>query len=144
LKLSQNFTLEELSLSDYGARNGIPNTPGPEEVRNLQALCANILQPMRDILDRPIVVTSGYRSPDVNAGIGGSKSSQHMKGQAADIHVPGMPVAELFHFIIEKEFPYDQVIEEFERWVHVSYVPNGRGDKYLARRENGQTKYFKV
>lgn len=144
MRLSQNFTLEELSLSDWAARHGVVNTPGPEEVENLRLLCAMILQPMRDILGRPIVVTSGYRSPETNAGIGSNPDSQHTKGQAADIHVPGMTIPELFHFIVEKEFPYDQLIEEFERWVHVSYVPNGRGDRLLMRWENGQTKSFKV
>jgi len=143
MNLTENFTLEEMILSEYAARNGIDNTPPPEHIENLKILCQKVLQPLRDILKRPVIVSSGYRCKALNTGIGGSKTSQHIRGQAADIIVPGVRVIELFQ-IIGRTLNYDQVIEEFGAWVHVSYDTNYnnlRFERLVARSVNGKTVY---
>lgn len=144
MKLSNHFTIDELTVSQEAARNGISNAPNEDVIENLRKLCAKVLEPLRMSLGTPVIVSSGYRSPEINKMIGGSPTSQHMTGQAADIIVPGLTAQELFHTIIDLNLPYDQVIEEFSRWVHVSYSDNPRGQKLLARFENGKTMYFKA
>lgn len=144
MKLSNHFTIDELTVSQEAARNGISNAPNEDVIENLRKLCAKVLEPLRVALGSPVVVTSGYRSPEINKMIGGNPTSQHMTGQAADIIVPGLTSHELFHKINELELPFDQLIEEFGRWVHVSYSDNPRGQKLLARFENGKTMYFKA
>ena len=141
MNLSKHFTLEELTLSDYAIRNDIDNTPDSDAVLNLITLCDKVLEPLRDIVKRPIQITSGYRSPFVNLGIGGSRTSQHSEGKAADIVVPNMSIDELFD-IASKFVPFDQCIHEFSRWLHISY--NGQANRkevLWAVKENGKTVY---
>jgi uncharacterized protein YcbK (DUF882 family) len=147
--LTKNFTLEELILSDYAVRHDIHNMPGLEAHSNLLNLCKFILQPLRDYLQTPIVITSGYRGFALNKAIGGSTSSQHMVGQAADFNVPGMTVPKVIETIKYLDLPYDQVIDEFSNspsggWVHVSYGPKDRRQHLLARKRAGGTVYTKV
>ena len=80
MKLTDHFTLEEMTVSEYAARNGLKNTPSETAVQNLKILCKNVLEPLRLNLQKPIISTSGYRSKKVNEAIGGSTTSQHMKG----------------------------------------------------------------
>lgn len=142
-RLTRNFTLDELVLSDYAIRNDLDNTPNDEQIENLRILCFNVLQPLREVLGKPVIVTSGYRSPVVNKAIGGATTSQHIKGQAADIHVPEMSIQELYDFI-KANLPFDQLIQEFGRWVHVSYnASSNRRECLYAVRENGTTVYKK-
>lgn len=122
-QLSKHFTLEELTFSDAAARHGIDNTPNEEIIENLKRLCALILEPVRDIVHKPVHVTSGYRSPIVNSLVGSKVTSQHIKGCAADIKVPSVAPDVLMKAIIGAGLPYEQVILEFQNWVHVS-VPN--------------------
>ena len=122
-QLSKHFTLEELTFSDAAARHGIDNTPNEEIIENLKRLCALILEPVRDIVHKPVHVTSGYRSPIVNSLVGSKVTSQHTRGCAADIKVPGVAPEVLMKAIIGAGLPYEQVILEFQNWVHVS-VPN--------------------
>ena len=141
MNLSKHFTLEELTLSDYAIRNDMDNTPDADVVLNLATLCKHVLEPLREIVKRPIQITSGYRSRFVNLGIGGSKTSQHIEGKAADIVVPNMSIDELFD-IASKFVEYDQVIHEFGRWLHISY--NGQANRkevLWAVKENGKTVY---
>ena len=132
--LSKNFTLEELVYSDTAKRYGLNNTPTPQVIANLKNLCVNVLQPLRDYLGKPIRVTSGYRSPDVNKRVGGAvdsqgrPKSQHVFGQAADIQVNGMTPKQICNAIDKlvkegKIKAYDQLIEEFGEtgWCHVSF-----------------------
>ncbi len=141
MKLSENFTLDEVVRSDYAIRNGIDNTPSAIHILNLQALCHNTLEPLRTIIKRPIFVLSGYRNEVVNAGIGGAKNSRHMTGQAVDIVAPNMSVDELFD-IASKFVPYDQAIHEFARWLHISFdVSKNRKQLLWAVKENGKTTY---
>lgn len=111
----------------------------------MKALCANLLDPLRAELDRPIVVSSGYRSPALNRAVHGSASSQHCKGEAADIIVPGLSVDEVVKAIRESGLPYDQLINEFGGWVHVSFsLVRERRQALRAVRSHGETKYVPI
>ena len=122
-QLSKHFTLEELIFSDAALRHGIDNTPDEATVENLKRLCALILEPVRDIVHKPVQVTSGYRSQKVNNAVGSHPHSQHTLGCAADIKVQGVTPDVLMKAIIGAGLPYEQVILEYQNWVHVS-VPN--------------------
>lgn len=148
MKLSNNFSLHELTKSDMAARKEIDNTPSLTVIDNLQALVDNILQPIRSKLG-PVVVTSGYRSPKLNTAIGGSPTSDHCLGMAADIEVLGMDNKELAQYIRDN-FKFTQVILEFytdglpdSGWVHVSYDKDDLKCQCLtAKKIEGKTKYF--
>lgn len=118
--LTAHFSLDELTVSETAARKGIDNTPSQEVVDNLQFLCST-LEEIRDLLGVPILITSGYRSPKLNAAIGGAKNSQHVEGLAADFIAPsyGSPwiVAKA---IATSGIRFDQCIYEMGRWVHIS------------------------
>lgn len=141
MSLSKSFTLAELTISQEAARSGLPNKPTDAHIANLRSLCENILQPLRDRVKRPVIVSSGFRSPTVNRRIGGSQSSQHTKGQAVDFTIPGMEVAEVVLLIRRMGLPYDQLIDEFSQWVHVSYSPRHRRQTLTARYIGGKTVY---
>lgn len=130
MKLGKHFTLQEMTKSQTAARKKISNVPGTEEISNLKALVDNVLDKVRAHFKSPVVVNSGYRSPRLNRAIGGSKTSQHCKGQAADIEVPGVSNLEVAEFIRDN-LDFDQLILEnydpvdpSSGWVHVSYVRN--------------------
>lgn len=146
MNLSKHFTLEELVRSQSAIRRCIDNTPNEVTIRNLILLCEKILEPLRMKIGRPVYVSSGYRSPELNTLIGGSPRSQHTKGEAADIEVAGMTAAEVFRYIIEESaLPFDQVIEEFGEWVHISWSKNPRGHALLAfKNDEGETEYRRV
>ncbi len=140
MNLTPHFTLKEMTLSEYAIRHGIDNTPANNQIVNLKRLCENILEPLRAMVDKPINVTSGYRSPSVNSGIGGSPTSQHMKGEAADINVENLTPQQLFDLIRNSELPFDQVIQEFDTWVHVSHRKNNNRRDVLIATKNAQNK----
>lgn len=141
MNIGQHFTLGELTVSQTAARRGIKNNPGATELANLRALVHNILDPLREAVGRPVVVSSGFRSAMVNKAIGGASSSQHVLGQAADFTVPGMTTQQVVDRIRELGLPFDQLIEEFGSWVHVSYGPRQRRQVLRARRTSAGTKY---
>ena len=141
MNLSENFTLAELIRTS----TGLDNTPNEEQIENLRLLCVNVLQPARDALG-PIKITSGFRAPAVNAKIGGASSSQHVKGQAADLMMSGGQKKLLDWIIANVEF--DQIISEFPdangnpAWVHVSFAEGkNRMQKLKAIKSGGKTKY---
>ena len=126
MNLSEHFTLAELTVSDIGARNGWDNTPNASEIANLVRL-AEMLEQVRTVLGKPILVNSAFRSKQVNDGVGSKDSSQHRIGCAADIRVPGMNPDEVCRAIIGAKLPYDQIIREFYNpetkaggWTHIS------------------------
>ena len=122
------FTIKELCKSSTATAKGIDNSPNSEIVKNLEQLIDNILDPLRERYGKPITVNSGYRCPELNKAVGGSKTSQHMKGLAADITV-GSPKKNkvLFDLIKEMDLPFDQLIDEKKlSWVHVSYSTKPR------------------
>lgn len=135
MNLSPHFTLQEMERSQTAIRNGIINKADTQQINALKQLCMNILEPLRALVGKPINVQSGFRNPTVNSLVGGSSTSQHMKGQAVDINVEGMTPKELFDLIRNSTLPYDQVIDEFSSWVHVSYRANPRHDAKLARKD---------
>ena len=122
-----NFTLDELCRSMTAARKGIQNRPDAIVEANLYALTENILQPLRTALGKPLTINSGYRSPELNAVIGGAKKSQHTTGRAADIECPGMSNRDLAKFILTQGYEFDQCILEFltdnpsDGWIHISF-----------------------
>lgn len=148
MQLSQNFTLEELCKSEIASRRNIDNTPSDSVIHNLQLLVTNILQPIRTDLG-PVIVTSGYRSVNVNTVIGGSTFSDHCLGMAADIEVFGMDNNVLAEYI-QNKFKFTQLILEFYKknepqsgWVHVSYNEKKLKNQVLrAVKENGKTIYY--
>ena len=142
MRLGKHFTLAEFLVSDTAKRRNIPNVPGDAEVANLRALVVNVLDPLRSLVGRPIIVSSGYRSPQLNAAVGGSNTSQHSLGQAADFSIPGMSAAEIVATMRTLNLPFDQVIDEFGSWVHVSYGPRQRRQVLRARKVNGRTVYL--
>lgn len=151
MQLTKNFTVAELSRSEAATRKGVDNTPPPEAVENLRALCEKILQPLRDAMGKPMRVNSAYRGPEANAAVGGSKTSQHMTGEAADIEFDGFDNKLLAKKIVDMKLPVDQIILEFYKpgdpnsgWVHVSHKRGGpqRGQVLRAVSEGGKTKYL--
>lgn len=128
MKLSKNFTLHELTRSKLAEEKGIDNTPNSEQIDNLQDLVLNVVQPVRDILEQGIYVSSGFRNEELNRLLGGSKTSQHVKGQAMDLQMTKGKYNNLDLFNeIRKKGGFDQLILEVPnkfgvpRWVHVSY-----------------------
>jgi len=119
--------------SQTAAREGIPNQPDEQSMIELRRTC-EVLELVRDLLGaKPILISSGYRGPQLNAAIGGSTTSQHMTGQAADFTCPGFgSVTEICHAIMKSSIPYDQLIHEYDSWVHISQA--GIGKK--GRRQN--------
>jgi zinc D-Ala-D-Ala carboxypeptidase len=149
MNLTENFTLSELTKSETALRHDMDNSPPQEITSNLQALAVHVLQPVRDHFARGVKVNSGYRSPDVNAKVGGSRTSDHCRGMAADIEIPGVPNHELAEWI-KANLPYTQLILEFytrgvpdSGWVHVSYdFANLKKQDLTAVKEGGKTVYL--
>jgi uncharacterized protein YcbK (DUF882 family) len=122
MNLSTNFTLDELIASQTAARKGLDNTPNATEVANLVRVAA-LLEEVRALLNKPILINSGFRSKAVNDAVGSRDTSQHRIGCAADIRVPGMTPREVVEACIKANIGYDQIIEEFGSWTHIS-VPD--------------------
>ena len=151
MKLSENFSLVELTKSQTAERKGINNTPSTEHQDNLKSLCTHVLQPVRDHFSRVVSVSSGYRSEALCLAIGSKTTSQHAKGEAADFEIYGLSNKELADWINENLY-YDQLILEYWKesdpnsgWVHCSFSLNGNRKQYLkAYKENGRTKYEQI
>ena len=122
MNLSPNFTLDELTVSEIAQRRNLDNTPNASEVANLVRV-AELLEQVRALLNKPILVNSAFRSKPVNDAVGSKDSSQHRIGCAADIRVPGMTPKQVVQACIDGGIPFDQIIEEFGSWTHIS-VPN--------------------
>lgn len=123
------FTIEELTRSATATARGIDNTPTPEIKANLERLVDKVLDGLREIYGKPITVNSGYRCPELNKAVGGSKTSDHMNGFSADITASCKKENAILFQIIKDNFDFDQLIwekgnSEYPDWVHVSYNPN--------------------
>jgi zinc D-Ala-D-Ala carboxypeptidase len=148
-QLTRNFSLHELTKSETAVRNDMDNTPGAAEIANLTELAGKVLQPIRDHYAKGVHINSGFRHPDVNAKVGGSRTSDHCKGQAADIEIPGVPNAELAEWI-KDNLEFRQLILEFytpgipdSGWVHVSFVDGDNKKQVMtATKQNGKTVYL--
>ena len=135
MNLSPNFTLFEFTRSGRAIREGIKNEPNGRQIRNLRYLCVTLLEPLRSALRSKVhpkavvVITSGFRVPALNLKVGGVKTSQHPKGEAADIRVDDdegrrlLAPQELFDFIVAEKLPFWQLINEYDEWTHVSLKP---------------------
>jgi hypothetical protein len=151
MKLTENFSLLELTKSQTAERKGIDNTPSPEHQENLKLLCESVLQPVRDHFGKVVTISSGYRSPELCTAIGSKITSQHARGEAADFEIFGVSNKELADYINE-HLDYDQLILEYWKesdpnsgWVHCSYSAGNKRKQYLrAYKENGKTKYESV
>jgi len=136
MNISRNFTMEEMVHTD----TGLPNEPGQREKQALTDLVNNVLQPARNILNMQIKINSGYRSPAVNTKVKGSKTSRHMKGEAADLDCADN--AKLFNIIRDIIKDYDQLINENNfSWIHVSYS-KGKNRREVLEFKDG--KYIKL
>ena len=122
MKLTENFSLEEMTVSEIGARRGLDNTPNATEIANL-VRTAGLLEQVRALIKKPIIVNSAFRSKAVNDAVGSKDTSQHRIGCAADIRVPGMTPKQVVEACIDAKLPYDQIIQEFDSWTHIS-VPD--------------------
>jgi len=148
-QLTKNFSLHELTKSETAVRNDMENNPGPAEIGNLTELAGKILQPIRDHFQKGVHINSGFRHPDVNAKVGGSRTSDHCKGMAADLEIPGIANAELAEWV-KDNLEFTQLILEFytpgipdSGWVHVSYDPgNLKKQVMTATKQNGKTVYL--
>jgi len=149
MNLTKNFTLAEMTKSETALRHGIDNTPGEAEIAALKLLAEKVLQPVRDHFGKGVKVNSAYRSPAANQKVGGSPTSDHCRGQASDIEIPGVPNAELAQWIRDN-LDFRQVILEFytpgipdSGWVHVSYVAEDNKKQVLtATKRDGKTVYL--
>ena len=149
MNLSANFSLKELTKSDTATRLGLDNTPDDEALENLKTLCEKVLQPVREHFGKSVTVNSCFRSPESNAAVGGSKTSDHCLGRAADIEIDGIPNPELAQWIMDN-LDYTQLILEFytqgqpnSGWVHVSYDPNNlKNQELTAVKVAGKTTYL--
>ena len=150
MKLTENFSLKEMTKSQTAERNGISNNPSEDHQDNLKKLCENILQPIRTHYGKVVSVSSGYRSPELCVKIGSSLKSQHAKGQAAYFEIFGLPNAELAKYIIEN-LDFDQLILEYHNvdepnsgWIHCSYKNSEDNRKQVLRayrNSDGKTIY---
>ena len=149
MNLSPNFSLHELTKSETALRLGLDNTPDDEATENLRLLCEKVLQPVRDHYGKGVKVNSAFRSPESNSAVGGSKTSDHCLGRAADIEIPGVANADLAQWIMDN-LDYTQLILEFytpgipdSGWVHVSYDPNNlKKQELTATKVAGKTQYL--
>jgi len=145
MKLSEHFSLEEMTKSQTALRRNLPNQPSEAQTEALVLLCENVLEPVRSHFSIPFTPSSGYRSAELCVAIGSSVSSQHAKGEAADFEVPSISNLELCTWIINN-LDFDQLILECYTggntgWVHCSYKPEGNRKEVLTYdKENGYRK----
>lgn len=148
MKLTENFTLAEMIKSETALRHDMDNTPNSVQTANLKTLAEKVLQPVRNHYGKGVKINSGFRHPEVNTKVGGSKTSDHCKGQAADMEIPGVANADLAEWV-KNNLEFTQLILEFytpgvpdSGWVHVSYDPaNLKKQVMTAMKENGKTVY---
>ena len=144
IRLSKNLMLTEMTRSESGKRRGISNQPTKEHIENMKILAEKVFQPLRDHFKTPIRISSGYRSRELNAIIGGSQTSQHSEGKAIDIDMDGTKITnkQIFDFI-RQNLEWDQLVNEFDySWVHVSFnLGKNRKQVLEAYKQNGKTFY---
>lgn len=129
-----NFKISELIHSDTAVLYRINNMPDINSLDNMLNLIVYCLQPIRDKLKKPMKVTSGYRCYELNKKVGGQPTSQHLKGQAIDFVVDGMTPSQIVSFIKDNGFEYDQLINEYDKWVHISYNKHNNRKQVLKIR----------
>lgn len=141
MRLSNNFFLHEFLVSQTAERHGIDMTPSEDIIYNIQTLVDTCMQPLREELGTSIFISSGYRPYALNVLIGGSKTSAHMDGRAADFVAAGYTPLEVCEIVVKLGLPFDQIIHEFGRWVHLGIAETPREQKLTAYRKDGKTAY---
>ena len=138
MQLSKHFKLEEFEKSMTATRKGIQNKAGSGEIKNLTDLCYGVLEPVRAKFDKPITITSGYRSPELCEAIGSKATSQHTKGEAADFELPNISNLQVALWI-QNNCDFDQLILEFYKegepnsgWVHCSFKEGSNRKQVLT------------
>ena len=137
MQLSKHFTLEEFEKSQTATRKGITNKAGSGEIKNLGDLCYEVLEPVRAKFDKPVTITSGYRSEALCEAIGSKKTSQHTTGNACDFEIAGVSKLAVALWI-ENNVDFDQLILEFytgepnSGWIHVSYKDGSNRKQVLT------------
>lgn len=147
--LSEHFKLSEFTFSQTASREGIDNTPTAKHKENMKLLCEHVLEPIREHYGRPIKLSSGYRSRALNKAVGGSRTSDHSMGRAADFEIAGIANYDVAKWI-EKNLNYKQLILEFytpgspnSGWIHVSYAGSPHKNQELtAVKRGGRTRYL--
>lgn len=148
MQISKHLSLAEVSRSETAKRKGINNTPSGEHLANFKLLAEKVFEPIREHFGVPIVISSGYRSKELNSAIGGSATSQHCSGEAIDIDMDGSPSGvtnKMVFDFIKDNLNFDQLINEFDySWVHVSYESTGKQRKQIlnAIKSGGKTSYI--
>lgn len=140
MQISKNFKLEEFYASDTAKAKGIDNSPTIDAVINIVRLCDNCMQKIRDHFAHPVVISSGYRCSKLNSAVGGVANSQHCKGAAADFSVSGYSISEVIQWC-RNNLIFDQLINEKNQWVHISY--NIFGNRKEVLKYDGKT-YIKI
>ena len=139
--LSKYFSLAELTKSSYAARLGIDNVPTGQNLINLKAAALK-MDEVRKLLGKPIYISSGYRCPEVNAAVGGSKTSTHLTGEAFDFTCPEFgTVDRVFEAIRKSPLRYDQLLNEYQQWCHIGFGKQLRHQQLNVKRINGKTVY---
>jgi hypothetical protein len=151
MQLSEHLSLAEVTKSDTAKRRGVSNMPTEAHIANFKLLAENIFEPIRNHFGKPIFISSGYRSAELNKAIGGAASSQHCQGEAIDIDMDGRPggvTNKMVFDFIKENLNFDQLIWEFGTeanpdWVHVSYESTGKQRKQILKavRKGGATSY---
>ena len=137
MQLSKHFTLEEMEKSQTATRKGIKNKAGSGEIKNLGDLCYEVLEPVRAKFDKPVTITSGYRSPELSEAIGSKSTSQHCSGEAVDFEIAGISNLQVALWI-QNNVDFDQLILEYytgepnSGWVHVSYQEGSNRKQVLT------------
>lgn len=132
--LSPHFTLDEMIASQTASREGIDNTPSPQIVLNLRRL-TQTLEQVRSLVGCPIIISSGYRSQALNRKVGGSATSAHVKGLAADIRALRLSARELAQRLASSDLVFDQIIYEYDGWVHFGLAEHGARQQVLTLRK---------
>lgn len=132
-ELTPHFSLDEFTRSATALRLGIDNSPSVEAISNLQNLCQQVLEPLRLHFGCPIIISSGYRCRRLNKAVGGVAHSQHITGEAADIHLPDISTGHAWFDYIYRHLPFDQLIWEHchgTTWIHVSICRNYAANRH--------------
>ncbi len=143
-QLTPHFTLEELIRSQEAIDKKLDNTPRAQEKLKLKILCEKLLEPIRILVDDPLKISSGYRSPAVNVAAGGADTSQHLLAEAADFTFKTVGLKEAYIKIAKSNIPYDQLIYEYGRWIHASYGPRNRRQLLHCKTVGGKRTYLPI
>ena len=141
MMLSKWFSMSECIRSSKATLLNLNNYPPDEVIARLKVFLTKVMDPIRELFGVPISPSSVYRSWPLNTAVGGSATSQHPEGEAADFNVPGLSVREVMRRIIAAGIPFDQLIDEYGKWVHISYTERraNRGEIWEFRMVNGRT-----